>query len=80
MCTDKKPSAINWIEGRGKSVSVDCVIPGDVVQKVTDTHACTHTRTHRRARTHIHTRAQTHTHTLAHTPRHTHTLLNTNYY
>eukprot|EP00817_Percolomonadidae_sp_ATCC50343_P001552 CAMPEP_0117424182 /NCGR_PEP_ID=MMETSP0758-20121206/4653_1 /TAXON_ID=63605 /ORGANISM="Percolomonas cosmopolitus, Strain AE-1 (ATCC 50343)" /LENGTH=514 /DNA_ID=CAMNT_0005207809 /DNA_START=318 /DNA_END=1858 /DNA_ORIENTATION=+ len=36
-CTDKKPSAINWIEGRGKSVVVDAVIPKDVVKTVLKT-------------------------------------------
>ncbi|KAI9204976.1 hydroxymethylglutaryl-coenzyme A reductase-domain-containing protein [Polychytrium aggregatum] len=33
-CTDKKPAAINWIEGRGKSVVADVTIPGSVIQKV----------------------------------------------
>jgi hydroxymethylglutaryl-CoA reductase (NADPH) len=37
MCTDKKPSAMNWIEGRGKSVVADAVIRGDVVEKVLKT-------------------------------------------
>jgi len=37
VCTDKKPSAINWIEGRGKSVSVDCTIPADIVKSVLKT-------------------------------------------
>ncbi|RDB27504.1 3-hydroxy-3-methylglutaryl-coenzyme A reductase [Hypsizygus marmoreus] len=36
-CTDKKPAAINWIEGRGKSVVAEAVIPGDVVKKVLKT-------------------------------------------
>lgn len=36
-CTDKKPAAINWIEGRGKSVAAEAVIPGDVVEKVLKT-------------------------------------------
>lgn len=36
-CTDKKPAAINWIEGRGKSVVSEAVIPGDVVKKVLKT-------------------------------------------
>ncbi|KAK9701866.1 3-hydroxy-3-methylglutaryl-coenzyme A (HMG-CoA) reductase isozyme [Basidiobolus ranarum] len=36
-CTDKKPAAINWIEGRGKSVVSEAVIPGDVVRKVLKT-------------------------------------------
>ncbi|KAG0661445.1 3-hydroxy-3-methylglutaryl-coenzyme A (HMG-CoA) reductase isozyme [Maudiozyma exigua] len=33
-CTDKKPAAINWIEGRGKSVYAEAHIPGEVVSKV----------------------------------------------
>lgn len=33
-CTDKKPAAINWIEGRGKSVVAEAIIPGDVVKSV----------------------------------------------
>lgn len=32
-CTDKKPAAINWIDGRGKSVVAEAIIPGDVVRK-----------------------------------------------
>jgi hydroxymethylglutaryl-CoA reductase (NADPH) len=36
-CTDKKPAAINWIEGRGKSVVAEAVIPGKVVQSVLKT-------------------------------------------
>ncbi|KAI7900617.1 3-hydroxy-3-methylglutaryl coenzyme A reductase [Cokeromyces recurvatus] len=36
-CTDKKPAAINWIEGRGKSVVAEAVIPSDVVEKVLKT-------------------------------------------
>jgi hydroxymethylglutaryl-CoA reductase (NADPH) len=36
-CTDKKPSAINWIEGRGKTVVSDCVVPSDVVKNVLKT-------------------------------------------
>ncbi|MCJ1350295.1 MAG: 3-hydroxy-3-methylglutaryl-coenzyme A (HMG-CoA) reductase isozyme [Icmadophila ericetorum] len=31
-CTDKKPAAINWIDGRGKSVVAEAIIPGDVVR------------------------------------------------
>lgn len=31
-CTDKKPAAINWIDGRGKSVVAEAIIPGDVVK------------------------------------------------
>ncbi|EGV65775.1 3-hydroxy-3-methylglutaryl-coenzyme A (HMG-CoA) reductase isozyme [Yamadazyma tenuis] len=33
-CVDKKPAAINWIEGRGKSVVAEARIPADVVKKV----------------------------------------------
>lgn len=36
-CTDKKPAAINWIEGRGKSVVAEAVIPGKVVKAVLKT-------------------------------------------
>ncbi|WP_246998429.1 hydroxymethylglutaryl-CoA reductase (NADPH) [Halosolutus gelatinilyticus] len=31
LCSDKKPAAINAVEGRGRSVTADVVIPGDVV-------------------------------------------------
>ena len=34
MCCDKKPAAINWIEGRGCSVVVEAIIRADVVKKV----------------------------------------------
>jgi len=37
VCTDKKPSAINWIEGRGKSVVAEAVIPRSVVEKTLKT-------------------------------------------
>jgi hydroxymethylglutaryl-CoA reductase (NADPH) len=37
FCTDKKPAAVNWIEGRGKSVVAEAIIPGDVVKKVLKT-------------------------------------------
>lgn len=33
-CTDKKPAAINWIEGRGKSVVAEAIIPADKVKSV----------------------------------------------
>jgi len=36
-CTDKKPAAINWIDGRGKSVVAEAVIPGKVVKSVLKT-------------------------------------------
>lgn len=34
FCTDKKAAAINWIDGRGKSVVAEAIIPGDVVRSV----------------------------------------------
>ena len=34
FCTDKKPSAINWIEGRGKSVVCEATIPAQAVKQV----------------------------------------------
>ena len=34
MCTDKKPSAINWIEGRGKSVVAEAIIKKEIVERV----------------------------------------------
>jgi hydroxymethylglutaryl-CoA reductase (NADPH) len=34
FCTDKKPAAINWLDGRGKSVVAEAIIPGDVVRNV----------------------------------------------
>ncbi|MEQ2250924.1 hypothetical protein ILYODFUR_005905 [Ilyodon furcidens] len=33
-CTDKKPAAINWILGRGKSAVCEATIPGQVVKEV----------------------------------------------
>ncbi|RDW25091.1 hydroxymethylglutaryl-coenzyme A reductase-domain-containing protein [Yarrowia lipolytica] len=33
-CTDKKPAAINWIEGRGKSVVAEATIPAHIVKSV----------------------------------------------
>ena len=33
-CTDKKPAAINWIDGRGKGVVAEAIIPGEVVKSV----------------------------------------------
>ncbi|KII62144.1 3-hydroxy-3-methylglutaryl-coenzyme A reductase 2 [Thelohanellus kitauei] len=32
LCTDKKASALNWIEGRGKSVVCESLIPSDVIE------------------------------------------------
>ncbi len=37
FCTDKKPAAINWIDGRGKSVVAEAIIPASVVQSVLKT-------------------------------------------
>lgn len=37
VCTDKKPSAINWINGRGKSVVAEAIIKKDIVEKVLKT-------------------------------------------
>lgn len=37
FCTDKKPSAINWLLGRGKSVVAEAKIPSSVVQKILKT-------------------------------------------
>ena len=36
-CCDKKPAAINWIEGRGKSVVAEATVPGSVVKTVLKT-------------------------------------------
>ena len=36
-CTDKKPAAINWIEGRGKSVVAEGIVPGDAVESILKT-------------------------------------------
>lgn len=32
VCTDKKAAAMNWIEGRGKSVVIEATIPNDIVR------------------------------------------------
>lgn len=37
FCTDKKPAAINWLEGRGKSVVCEAIVPADVVTTVLKT-------------------------------------------
>ncbi|KAJ8453077.1 hypothetical protein Cgig2_014840 [Carnegiea gigantea] len=36
-CSDKKPAAVNWIEGRGKSVVCEAVIKDEVLKKVLKT-------------------------------------------
>jgi hydroxymethylglutaryl-CoA reductase (NADPH) len=38
-CTDKKPSAMNWIEGRGKSVVSEAIIPASIIRNVLKTSA-----------------------------------------
>nr|CAD7433645.1 unnamed protein product [Timema monikensis] len=37
FCTDKKPAAVNWIEGRGKSVVCEAIVPSHVVKTVLKT-------------------------------------------
>nr|GMD58239.1 3-hydroxy-3-methylglutaryl-coenzyme A reductase 1 [Ipomoea batatas] len=37
FCSDKKPAAVNWIEGRGKSVVCEATIKEDVVKKILKT-------------------------------------------
>ncbi|GLJ22301.1 hypothetical protein SUGI_0419540 [Cryptomeria japonica] len=37
FCADKKPAAVNWIEGRGKSVVCEAIITETVVNKVLKT-------------------------------------------
>jgi len=41
VCTDKKPSAINWIDGRGKSVVCEAIIKGEIVESVLKTTVAT---------------------------------------
>uniref|UniRef100_A0A6Q2Z0I3 3-hydroxy-3-methylglutaryl coenzyme A reductase n=1 Tax=Esox lucius TaxID=8010 RepID=A0A6Q2Z0I3_ESOLU len=36
-CTDKKPSAMNWIQGRGKSAVCEATVPARVVREVLKT-------------------------------------------
>lgn len=36
-CTDKKAAAVNWIEGRGKSVVAEAIVPGNTVKKILKT-------------------------------------------
>ncbi|ELY91612.1 hydroxymethylglutaryl-CoA reductase (NADPH) [Natrinema altunense] len=33
LCSDKKPAAINAVEGRGRSVTADALIPGELVEE-----------------------------------------------
>ena len=37
LCTDKKPAAVNWIEGRGKSVAAEAIISESIVRDVLKT-------------------------------------------
>ncbi len=39
VCTDKKPSAINFISGRGKSVHAEAIIKKEIIEKVLKTSA-----------------------------------------
>lgn len=39
FCLDKKPSALNWIDGRGKSVVAEVVIPQQVLENILKTSA-----------------------------------------
>ncbi|KAK6277526.1 hypothetical protein POUND7_017849 [Theobroma cacao] len=41
FCSDKKPAAINWIEGRGKSVVCEAIIKEEIVKKVLKTNVAT---------------------------------------
>ncbi len=38
-CTDKKPSAVNWILGRGKSVVAETILKGSVIKDILKTNA-----------------------------------------
>ncbi|MFC4988915.1 hydroxymethylglutaryl-CoA reductase (NADPH) [Saliphagus infecundisoli] len=33
LCSDKKPAAINAVEGRGRSVTADVVLPGELIEE-----------------------------------------------
>lgn len=41
FCSDKKPAAVNWIEGRGKSVVCEALIKEEVVKQVLKTNVAT---------------------------------------
>ena len=45
FCTDKKPAAINWLGGRGKSVVCEATIPAQVVKQVGRVNVCLTTTT-----------------------------------
>ncbi|KAF2748539.1 3-hydroxy-3-methylglutaryl-coenzyme A reductase [Sporormia fimetaria CBS 119925] len=36
-CTDKKAAAVNWIDGRGKGIVAEAIIPGHIVKSVLKT-------------------------------------------
>ncbi|KAL9898076.1 3-hydroxy-3-methylglutaryl-coenzyme A reductase [Glossina fuscipes] len=40
-CCDKKPAAINWINGRGKFVVTECIIPAQTLRNILKTDAKT---------------------------------------
>jgi len=37
LCVDKKPAALNFVKGRGKSLGADALIPRDVVERILKT-------------------------------------------
>jgi len=37
FCTDKKPAAVNWVEGRGKSVVAEAIVPASIIRTVLKT-------------------------------------------
>ena len=37
FCTDKKPAAVNWVEGRGKSVVAEAIVPAHIIKSVLKT-------------------------------------------
>ena len=39
VCADKKPAAINWIEGRGRSVACEVILKKSVIEKTLKTTA-----------------------------------------
>ncbi|MFB6168078.1 MAG: hydroxymethylglutaryl-CoA reductase (NADPH) [Haloferacaceae archaeon] len=39
LCTDKKPAAVNAVEGRGRSATADAVLPTEVIEERLDTTA-----------------------------------------
>jgi len=37
FCTDNKPAAVNWVEGRGKSVVAEAILPAHIIKSVLKT-------------------------------------------